>query len=282
MRSKTVGCVFFKPASDVAAKEGRKFLKKRVVPKVPPLQRRRFDNPFPQSPNDSLLLPTPSSIQILPINKTAGRTSLKGALLRNSAYFQRQKAALSRKRREAKQKNNPQRISLTRSNYNSMRSKGYLNPVIIAGVEEDNSCYVSDLGASDRFQASIEGSQSSALKDELKNSIRSLKYYRCPTPDQLRRQSSEPNLLRPMPSLHNSMAEHNRNMALRRRARIPSALTRRTSPPPRLQVKWNMPSAGLNPNVHAHRSQPTPSLQGSLVVSPIKKRRQELSAATGQ
>merc|ERR1711991_590280 len=100
-----------------------------------------------------------------------------------------------------------------RSNYDTLKTKGFLNPMQISSISNDNSMYVTNLNVSEYFKQSMEGKKLSNIKKTLRNELHSLKFYRTPTPERLKRENKKMVVLSPsvsIQSLNHSLSDHER------------------------------------------------------------------------
>lgn len=73
--------------------------------------------------------------------------------------------------------------------------------------------YVTNLNVSEYFKQSMEGKKLSNIQKTLHNKLHSLKFYRTPTPERLKRENKKPVLLSPsasIQSLNHSLSDHER------------------------------------------------------------------------
>ena len=112
------------------------------------------------------------------------------------------------------------KVSKMRSNYDTLKERGYLNPMQISSISNDNSTYVTNLNLTEYFRQSMEGRELAKIQNHLRKKLHTLKFYRTPTPDKLQRESTKPVLLSPsasIQSLNHSMSEHERISQLNRK-----------------------------------------------------------------
>ena len=112
------------------------------------------------------------------------------------------------------------KVSSMRSNYDTLKEHGYLNPMQISSISNDNSTYVTNLNLTEYFRQSMEGRKLAKIQKHLRKKLHTLKFYRTPTPDKLQRESTKPVLLSPsasIQSLNHSMSEHERISQLNRK-----------------------------------------------------------------
>ena len=105
------------------------------------------------------------------------------------------------------------KVSAMRSNYDTLRERGFLNPMQISSISNDNSMYVTNLNISEYFKQSMDGQKLSNIQKEFKKKLHSLKFYRTPTPERLKRENKKPVVLSPsasIESLNHSLSKHER------------------------------------------------------------------------
>lgn len=111
------------------------------------------------------------------------------------------------------------KVSTMRSNYDTLKEHGYLNPMQISSISNDNTTYVTNLNLSEYFRQSMEGRRLAKIQKSMGKKLHTLKFYRTPTPDKLQRENAKPVLLSPsasIQSLNHSMSEHERISQLNR------------------------------------------------------------------
>ena len=63
------------------------------------------------------------------------------------------------------------KVSAMRSNYDTLRERGFLNPMQISSISNDNSMYVTNLNISEYFKQSMDGQKLSNIQKEFKKKL---------------------------------------------------------------------------------------------------------------